>query len=343
MPAHSLTLRVSPSTHYGVAPDQTSGGSCLPEMTVLEGCEVPSMSFLEACAYAGLEAGPPGAGCRYFVSHRPRRGADRGFFGVGQASGGVLQIATTASTVRAIDTQMSLRSQSRTLFGPKDCAECPVQSTGICSAVDRSDLGSLERLGRRCAFQRRSALFMEGANADAVFNVISGVVRLYRLLPNGHRCIIGFGFPGDLLGRSRGGLYRFSAEAAEPTISCCFPRRAFADFLAVRPALFRCVHEATERELENAHDRMVLGSLGSAKAKVAGFLLDQHRRWVGARAMLMKVPLPMGRQDIGDFLGLSISTISRQLNQLARDKLIVIVPRGVLLLDLPRLGDIAAS
>jgi CRP/FNR family transcriptional regulator len=59
------------------------------------------------------------------------------------------------------------------------------------------------------------------------------------------------------------------------------------------------------------------------------------------RTMSVSVPLPMGRQDIGDFLGLSIATVSRTLNRLARERLILIAPRGVRILDLPRLQRLA--
>jgi CRP/FNR family transcriptional regulator len=199
------------------------------------------------------------------------------------------------------------------------------------------ELVTLATLGQRTTFRSRSTIFSEGEPADAVYNITSGAVRLYRLLRDGSRQVVGFGLPGDFLGVPCAERYGFSADATELTTVCRFPRRAFSDFLDENLHFMRRVCASTARQLDLAHRQMVLLGRPSARAKVAAFLIDLRERWARIRTPSATMTLPMGRQDIGDFLGLSIATVSRTLHRLADERLILIVPKGVRILDLTRL------
>lgn len=192
-------------------------------------------------------------------------------------------------------------------------------------------------------FRPRSTLFMEGAPNGVVYNVTAGLLRLYRLLPNGQRQIVGFALPGDFLGLPPGERYGFSAEAVVATTTCSFPRPAFQTFAESHPHLFRKLHDAAARALDLAHDQMMQLGPRRAETKVAAFLLGMRARWSRIQGMSVLVPLPMGRQDIGDYLGLSIATVSRTLRRLDRERSILIVPKGVRILDLPRVERLAAA
>jgi len=183
---------------------------------------------------------------------------------------------------------------------------------------------------------------MEGEPAGAVFNVVRGLVRAFRLLPDGRRQLVGFALPGDLVGPAFRDTYSFSADAACSTVVCRFPRRGFWDLFGKRPTAMRTVCEAALHQLDVAHDQMVMLGGGSAKERVASFLIGFRERW-HRHAKAVLVPLPMGRQDIADFIGLSISTVSRTLNDFARRRLIVIVPGGVRILDSAGLAQLASA
>jgi CRP/FNR family transcriptional regulator len=88
---------------------------------------------------------------------------------------------------------------------------------------------------------------------------------------------------------------------------------------------------------------MVILGRRTAEEKIAAFLIGMRNRWAKVNGASVHVPLPMTRQDIGDFLGLTVETVSRMLTRLARDKAIVIVPDGVRLLDVDRMERLAAS
>ncbi|MCR4282632.1 MAG: helix-turn-helix domain-containing protein [Bauldia sp.] len=225
----------------------------------------------------------------------------------------------------------------------QDCAECRIRAVSVCSVLDNSELSALEDLGQHATFRLRAILFMEGDRAEAVYNVTAGLVRLFRLLPDGCRQVVGFALPGDFLGLPPDEHHSFSADAAEPTTACRFARQAFSDFVDNKPRLLRRLHDEATRNLGLAHDQMVLLGRRNAEERVASFLIGIRERWARVHGISATIQLPMGRQDIGDFLGLSIATVSRTLNRLARERLILIVPKGVRVLDLPRLHRIAGA
>jgi CRP/FNR family transcriptional regulator len=184
---------------------------------------------------------------------------------------------------------------------------------------------------------------MEGLPVDAVYSITKGLARLYRLLPNGQRQLVGFAFPGDFIGLPPDKSYGFSADAAVTTTACRFPRDAFVAFLKNHQNLLRRIHDSAARDLERAHDQMVQLGPRRADSKIAAFLLGLRGRRSPTHESSAMVPLPMGRQDIGDYLGLSIATVSRTLHRLEQRELLVIVRNGVRVLDLPRLDRLAAA
>ncbi|MDJ1158033.1 helix-turn-helix domain-containing protein [Chelatococcus sp. SYSU_G07232] len=223
------------------------------------------------------------------------------------------------------------------------CVDCKVRLLSICAALDAGELCELESLSHPACFEPRTTLFLQDEPAEIVYNVTDGVVRLYRLLPDGRRQIVGFALPGDFLGLSMADRFGFSADAVTRVTTCRFPREVFSAFVDTKPHLLRRLHEFASHELSLAQDQMVLLGRRTAEEKVASFLMSLRDRWARVTGASVTVPLPMGRQDIADFLGLTIETVSRTLTRLARERALLIVPDGVRLLDLPRLERLAVA
>jgi CRP/FNR family transcriptional regulator, anaerobic regulatory protein len=219
-------------------------------------------------------------------------------------------------------------------------ADCAVRSLSVCAALDRAELRELDQLGRHVHFAPRETVFAQEELTIFFYNLREGVMRLYKLLPDGRRQIVGFAMPGDFLGMSTSARHSFSADAVGPVAVCRFSRTSFARFLADKPHLLRRINELVVRELSQAQDHMVLLGRRSAEEKIASFLIGWRDRLArrGDAA-----PLPMGRQDIADFLGLTIETVSRTFTKLERDGVIDIVPGGVGLADLERVEALAAA
>src|SRR5450432_2994263 len=186
------------------------------------------------------------------------------------------------------------------------CTDCAVRQFSVCAAFDKAELRGLEHLGRHVHFKTCETVFAQEELTTSFFNLLGGVMRLYKLLPDGRRQIVGFALPGDFLGLATSAHHNFSADAIGPVTVCRFPRASFALFIEDKPHLLRRINELMARELSQAQDHMVLLGRCSAEEKVASFVLAWRDRLARPGAATNTVPLPMGRQDIADFLGLTI-------------------------------------
>jgi CRP/FNR family transcriptional regulator len=223
------------------------------------------------------------------------------------------------------------------------CEQCRVRSLSMCGALEPDELAALDRLSRPLSVAARETIFEQDELADSVFNITAGSARLYRLLPDGRRQIVGFALPGDFLGLALSERNAYSADALTPLTACQFSRAHFSDFLDEKPHLLRKLHTMASHELSLAQEQMVILGRRTAEEKVAAFLIGLRKRWARLSTASVTIPLPMTRQDIGDFLGLTVETVSRMLTRLAREKAILIVPDGVRLLDVARIEAMAES
>lgn len=165
-------------------------------------------------------------------------------------------------------------------------------------------------------------LFSEGDEANCVYNVTSGTVKLYKLLPDGRRQITGFLFTGDFLGLSMHDRYAYSAETVTPVSLCQFPRRQIELLLQEFPKLQQRLFTMASNELEASQDQMLLLGRKTAKEKVASFLLGLSRRLARRGQNDNPVPIPMSRSDIADYLGLTTETVSRTFTALKSKQVI---------------------
>lgn len=223
------------------------------------------------------------------------------------------------------------------------CAECSVRLVSVCSALEPEELKDFERMSQTVQFAPREVMATQGEAAECVFSVTEGVVRLYRYLPDGRRQILGFALTGDFLGLSLLEVYDFSADAVVETTVCRFARKTFASYVEERPHMMRRLHEFASHELSLAQDQMVLLGRRSADERVGAFLIMMRDRLRRLGHTSPSLPIPMSRQDIADYLGLTIETVSRTFTKLAKAKSIVIVPDGIRLLRERDLELLAAA
>ena len=222
-----------------------------------------------------------------------------------------------------------------------DCSQCRVRSLSVCGALEDPELAALDKLSRHLFFKPKDTIFDQDERASVVYNITAGAVRLSKLLPDGRRQVVGFALPGDFLGLSMADQTAFCADALTPVSVCQFQRSQFSDFLDEKPHLLRRLHQLAGHELSLAQDQMVILGRRTAEERVASFLVGLRKRWARINGNSPTIPLPMTRQDIGDFLGLTVETVSRMMTRLAREKAIVVVPDGVRLLDIPRMEALA--
>jgi CRP/FNR family transcriptional regulator, anaerobic regulatory protein len=201
------------------------------------------------------------------------------------------------------------------------------------SAVDPLELRELQKLATQVYFRPGRTIFSEGELADSVFGLSQGVVRLYKLLPDGRRVLV-FALPGDFLGMPLAARHSFSADAIGEVALCRFSREELTKFIQSSPNMMRLLIDFATRELGMAQDQLLLLGNGSAEEKVAIFLVGWRNRLTRLSVFSETVPLPMRRQDIADFLGLKLETVSRTLAKLEQKNVIRVIPKGVFLIGL---------
>lgn len=195
------------------------------------------------------------------------------------------------------------------------------------------------------------ALFQEEDDASHVFQVFDGVLRVFTMLPDGRRVITGFLYPGDFLGLSLGRRYLHTAEAVCASTVKRLSRwhldRAVEDSARLRSAVFASVSD----EAAAAQSKMIMLASQDAEGRLCSFLLGCFSRDFGAGEERPTIELPMCRQDIADYLGLSIETVSRTMTRLISKHVLRIedaFARNIITIDRPDIlahicGDAADS
>jgi CRP/FNR family nitrogen fixation transcriptional regulator len=178
--------------------------------------------------------------------------------------------------------------------------------------------GSIETMGVSMPFARNMEIYGENESADYLYKVVSGVVRTYKLLNDGRRQIGSFYLPGDIFGLEIGGEHTSSAEAVAVSKIQVIKRSAVIALAGRDKEVARQLWSLTATELRRAQDHIML-LLKTAQERVVGFLLE-----MAERNLASEFDLPMSRQDIADYLGLTIETVSRTLTQLANSGAIAV-------------------
>lgn len=213
----------------------------------------------------------------------------------------------------------------------------------MCGSLSIEDLALLDAVAKRRRFLPGATIVTRGEPGQGVCIVLSGMARLYKQWPDRQRRIVSFALPGEFVDPALGSEAPFSADAIGTVTVCSLPRAVFIDLADSRPQMMQELHASTMRAMRMAQDQVLLLGRHGAEERLVSFLLEMRSRLSVHGALSVTVPLPMSRQDIADYLGLTIETVSRTLSRLAREKAIVIVPGGVRLLEMARLGGIAAG
>jgi CRP/FNR family transcriptional regulator, nitrogen fixation regulation protein len=188
-------------------------------------------------------------------------------------------------------------------------------------------------------YKREEEIYGEGEPAEYVYQVVRGAVRTYKLLSDGRRQIGAFHLPGDVFGLDPAQNHRLTAEAITDTTVRLVKRRNLEAAAASNVRVAHNLWTMTAGDLRHAEDHMLLLGRKTAMERVATFLLEMDRRLTKAGMMA----LPMCRRDIGDYLGLTLETVSRALSQLNDQGILMFSSaRQIVLRNRERLADLDA-
>ena len=183
----------------------------------------------------------------------------------------------------------------------------------------------LAALGAVCSFSRNETIFDEGDEVTAFYKIASGVVRLCRVTEDGRRQIAGFRLPGDFIGVDWASQYELTAEAVRDVTAIRFSRNRVEKLTSDDPNVRAHILAHIRRDLRSAHEHLLTLGCQSAAERVASLLLQlANRAGVGEGGTL---DMQLGRQDIADYLGLTLETVSRTFSEFQNRGLIALPKR----------------
>ncbi|MEO0386269.1 MAG: helix-turn-helix domain-containing protein [Pseudomonadota bacterium] len=227
---------------------------------------------------------------------------------------------------------------------PLVCRSCEARHGGVCGALTPTELARLSKFTNRKRIASETELVEIGSTQSTYANILAGVVKLSKLMPDGRQQIVGLQFAPDFVGRPFETESLVSAEAATDVQICSFPKAVLEDIMSQSSDMAHRLHNQTLRELDEAREWLMTLGRKTAAEKVASFLMliAEHIDPEAGDEAAMLFELPLKRIDIADFLGLTIETVSRQLTRLRKDGVIEITHnRCVEIRDLQALRTIA--
>ena len=234
-------------------------------------------------------------------------------------------------------------SQPRSPGGKLLCDSCLGRSVGVCRPLDDQRLAHLLSMGGRRRWGRREILYRANDPVQTFYKITKGIVVESRTLDDGRRQIVGIRTIGDLCGYpEHDGRYLFTAEAQTEVEACAFDRNRFHAFVGRHIDLACALAEDTSDRLKRATENMtVIGQLKSTE-RVAHFLIEIFELYTRHHITAQPLALHLTRQEIADYLGLTLETVSRSFSKLRDLQLIALVGAdSVAILDEQKLSDIA--
>lgn len=210
----------------------------------------------------------------------------------------------------------------------KRCVDCPIRHSAVCSRCEPEELLQLEKVKFYRSYEAGRPVVWAGDQMDFVASVVSGSATLTQALEDGRTQMVGLLLPSDFLGRPGRMVAPYDVTANSDLTLCCFRRKPFERILDDMQHVAQRLLEMTLDELDTAREWLLILGRKTAREKIASFLTIIARREAalgqaepenGAR-----FELPLTREAMADYLGLTLETVSRQISALKRDGVIVL-------------------
>ena len=229
----------------------------------------------------------------------------------------------------------------------QDCGSCAIRHRAVCARCDNDELVRLEQMKYYRSFQAGQTVIWSGDRMDFVASVVSGIATLTQTMEDGRRQMVGLLLPSDFVGRPGRSTAAYDVTATTDLVMCCFRKKPFEDLILSTPHISQRLLEMTLDELDAAREWMLLLGRKTAREKIASLLAIIARRDVSLNprsAGPIVFDLPLTREEMADYLGLTLETVSRQVSALRRDGVISLEgKRHVTVHDFDRLLEVAGD
>jgi CRP/FNR family transcriptional regulator len=226
------------------------------------------------------------------------------------------------------------------------CASCSLRELCIPQGMTDDELKLIDTvIERKKPVHKNDYLFRAGDTNRSIYAVLSGSVKTLVDNPNGEEQIVGFHLPGELLGMDgfSGDAHTCSAVALETSSVCEFPLESLDEVCHLVPSIQYAMRRIMGREVTKDHAMLLLLGRMSAEEKLASFLISLSKRMAQRHWKPSEFNLTMPRQDIANYLGLAVETVSRLFAHLQDENIIEVDRRRVNICDIERLQAIVGD
>jgi CRP/FNR family transcriptional regulator, anaerobic regulatory protein len=233
-------------------------------------------------------------------------------------------------------------SQHDLKLGHPSCGDCPIRHRAVCARCEADELAHLDEIKYYRSFQAGQTVIWSGDRMDFVASVVSGIATLTQTMEDGRRQMVGLLLPSDFVGRPGRGHAAYDVTATTDLVMCCFRKKPFEEMMLSTPHIGQRLLEMTLDELDAAREWMLLLGRKTAREKISSLLAILARRDASlkAGAGACSFDLPLTREEMADYLGLTLETVSRQISALKREGVIELEgKRHVKVADIDRLME----
>ena len=208
----------------------------------------------------------------------------------------------------------------------QSCGDCPIRHRAVCARCSAPELVELEEIKCYRTFEAGQTIIWSGDKMGFVGTVVSGIATLTQTMEDGRTQMVGLLLPSDFVGRPGRTGAAYDVVATTDIVMCCFRKKPFEQMMLVTPHLAQRLLEMTLDELDAAREWMLVLGRKTAREKIASLLSIIARRDATLRLKGGDGPLafdlPLTREAMADYLGLTLETVSRQISALKRDGVI---------------------
>lgn len=207
-----------------------------------------------------------------------------------------------------------------------DCADCPIRHRAVCARCEADELAQLEQIKYYRSFEAGQNVVWAGDQMDFVASVVTGIATLSQTMEDGRRQMVGLLLPSDFVGRPGRNTSAYDVVAATDLVMCCFRKSPFEKMMLRTPHIGQRLLEMTLDELDAAREWMLLLGRKTAREKIASLLCIIARRDASLQLHRsdgkLQFDLPLTREAMSEYLGLTLETVSRQMSSLRKEGLI---------------------
>lgn len=214
----------------------------------------------------------------------------------------------------------------KTVAHSVECADCPIRHRAVCARCESDELERLEEIKYYRSFEAGQTVIWSGDRMDFVGSVVSGIATLTQTMEDGRTQMVGLLLPSDFVGRPGREGSAYDVVATTDLVMCCFRKKPFEAMMERTPHIAHRLLEMTLDELDAAREWMLVLGRKTAREKIASLLTIIARRDASLNLRtpkgVMVFDLPLTREAMADYLGLTLETVSRQISALKRDGVI---------------------